>query len=175
MQRTACEPFSSNRRGWSVFNSRGFSLIEVLVAIVVGAIVVIGVGLLGERLVHHRATTDSNSAAMSLAERQMEQILAIPLPPPGAPCPPDLCGGAPTVGLDHTLTNRNVDLTAGGPYTVQWNVIDNDNTTQTTPLKLSSGTNPTQTVVKTIRVTVTLPNNPLVRASITRHYRLRPS
>jgi prepilin-type N-terminal cleavage/methylation domain-containing protein len=160
-----------------VFNSRGFSLIEVLVAIVVGAIVVIGVGLLGERLVHHRATSDSNSAAMSLAERQMEQLLADPTPnPTGGACPAaNLCGAAPPVGLDHTLTNRNVDLTAGGPYTVQWNVVNNDNTTQTTPLKLSSGTNPTQTVVKTIRVTVMLPNDPLVRASITRHYRLKPS
>ncbi len=158
-------------------NSRGFSLIEVLVAIVVGAIVVIGVGLLGERLVHHRATSDSNSAAMSLAERQMEQLLADPTPnPTGAACPAaNLCAGAPPTGLTHTLTNRNVDLTAGGPYTVQWNVINNDNTTQTSPLKLSSGTNPTQTVIKTITVTVTLPNNPLVSASIKRHYRLKPS
>jgi Tfp pilus assembly protein PilV len=160
-----------------VFNSRAFSIIEVLVAVVVGAIVVIGVGLLGERLVHHRATTDSNSAAMSLAERQMEQLLADPNPnPTGGACPAaNLCGAAPPTGLNHTLTNRNVDLTAGGPYTVQWNVVNNDNTTQTSPLKLSSGTNPTKTVIKTIRVTVTLPNNPLVRASITRHYKLKPS
>jgi prepilin-type N-terminal cleavage/methylation domain-containing protein len=156
-----------------VSNSRGFSLIEVLVAIVVGAIVVIGVGLLGERLVHHRATSDSNSAAMSLAERKMEQLLAASTPPT---CPgDDLCGGAPPGGLNHTLSNQNVDLTSGGPYTVLWNVVDNDNSTQTTPLKLSSGTNPTQTIVKTITVTVTLPKNPLVNASIKRHYRLRPS
>jgi prepilin-type N-terminal cleavage/methylation domain-containing protein len=156
-----------------VCNSRGFSLIEVLVAIIVGAIVVIGVGLLGERLVHHRATSDSNSAAMSLAERQMEQLLAQPTPPtcPGA----DLCGAAPPAGLNHTLTNRNVDLTSGGPYTVQWNVVDNDNTTQTSPLKLSSGTNPTKTIIKTITVTVTMPNNLAVNASIKRHYRFRPS
>ena len=159
-----------------MFSNRGFSLIEVLVAIVVGAIVVIGVGLLGERLVHHRTTTDSNSAAMALAERTMEQLLADPTPnPTGGACPnANLCGAAPPAGLNHTLTNRNVDLTSGGAYTVQWNVINNDNTTQTSPLKLSSGTNPTKTVVKTIKVTVTLPNNPLVHASITRHYRLKP-
>src|SRR5262245_22553732 len=134
-------------------------------------------GLLGERLVHHRGTSDSNSAAMSLAERQMEQLLADPTPnPTGAACPAaNLCGGAPPAGLNHTLTNRNVDLSSGGFYTVQWNVVDNDNTTQTTPLKLSSGTNPTQTIIKTISVTVTMPNNPLVRASIKRHYRLSPS
>ena len=158
-------------------NSRGFSLLEVLVAIVVGALVVIGVGLLGERLVHHRATSDSNSAAMSLAERQMEQLLADPTPnPTGGACPAaNLCGAAPPAGQTHTLTNRNVDLTSGGPYTVRWIVVNNDNSTQTSPLKLSSGTNPTQTIVKTITVTVTLPNNPLVSASIKRHYRLSPS
>jgi hypothetical protein len=42
-------------------------------------------------------------------------------------------------------------------------------------LKLSSGTNPTKTIIKTITVTVTMPNNLAVNASIKRHYRFRPS
>ena len=59
-------------------SNRGFSLIEAVVAILIGAIVILGLGGLSERLIHHRTTTDSNSAAMSLAERQMEKLLARP-------------------------------------------------------------------------------------------------
>ena len=47
-----------------------------LVAILIGVIVVLGLGGLSERLIHHRTTTDSNSAAMSLAERQLEKLFA---------------------------------------------------------------------------------------------------
>ena len=150
-------------------NSRGFTITEAVVALLVAAMTVIAIGGLGERLNHHRTTTDSNSAAMSLAERQMESLLAETVQnPTTAQCPTaNLCGGSPPTGLTKTLTSRNVDLTSCGPYTVQWAVVDDDNSSATSPLKLSAGT--TATAMKTITVTVTLPANPLVRASITRH------
>src|SRR3989442_2896395 len=49
------------------------TLIESVVAVLIAAIVVIAIGGLGERLFHHRATTDSNSAALNIAELQMEK------------------------------------------------------------------------------------------------------
>ncbi len=58
-----------------MFSSKGFTLIEAVVAMLIGAFVVIAVGGLTERLIHHRITTDSNSAAMSLAEHRMETLL----------------------------------------------------------------------------------------------------
>jgi len=150
-------------------SSRAFTLVEAVVAVLIAATMVIAIGGLGERLIHHRNTADSNSAAMSLAERQMESLLAETIQnPTTAQCPAaNLCGGTPPTGVTKTLTGRNVDLTTGGPYTVQWTVVDNDNSAATSPLKLSAGT--TTTTVKTITVTVTLPANSLVRASITRH------
>src|SRR5690242_9001547 len=103
-------------------NDGGFTLIEAVVAIVVGVAVVVGVGALSERLVHHRVTTDSNSAAMSLAERQIEKLLADPTPRP-TNCTPftnsDLCAGG-----THT-TSLNADGTTTNPqYAVSWIVVD---------------------------------------------------
>jgi len=95
-------------------SSRGFTLIEALVAIVVGLAFVVGLGGLAERASHHHTTTNSNSAAMALAERQMEVLLADPLQNPGGniECATidtnKLCNGAHTaitLGVDGTSTN----------------------------------------------------------------------
>jgi prepilin-type N-terminal cleavage/methylation domain-containing protein len=128
---------------------RGFTLIEALVAIVIGLAVVLGIGGLGERLIHHRTTGDSNSAAMSLAERQMEQLLAKQSPETDA----NLTSGT------HTATS--------GSFNISWTVTDA--ATSGTAFVLSSGSNPAVANVKTITVTVTHAKNPLVRASISRH------
>jgi len=152
-----------------MFSNRGFTLVEAVVAIVVGALVVIGVGGLSERLIHHRATTDSNSAAMSLAEKQMETILADPTETPSG-CPgiltsssPALCAGThPVQTVDATGTTS-----VAGPYRVQWTVVD-ASAAAASPLVPPTVVGGVTGPMKQITVTVTLPNNPLVNATIVR-------
>ena len=151
-----------------MFSNRGFSLIEAVVAIVITALTIVAVGGLGERLLHHRVTADSNSAAMSLAERQLETLLGNPIPNP-SPCPTadtsPLCAGA------HTAINLNASGGASGPtYRVQWTVVDSS-TSQTSPLVLPVLPPPAVTAkTKKITVTVTHLNNPLVNATLVRFY-----
>jgi Tfp pilus assembly protein PilV len=149
-------------------------LIEILVASVVGAIVVIAMGLLGERLIHHRTTTDSNSAAMALAERQMEALLADGNPnPSAAQCPAaNLCGAAPPSGLQHGPTSVDESLVAfaSGPYRVGWVVVDANSTSPTSsPLALAAGST---SLVKKITVTVSHLRNPQVGATLVRYYKV---
>jgi Tfp pilus assembly protein PilV len=145
------------RQAESTSNSDGFSLIEALVALLVGLGLVLGLGNLGQRLVHHRTTTNSNSAAMAYAEQQMEKILADQNPrPSGGSCPSaSLCAGS------HSTTV--------GQFTVQWTVTDSSTSTSS-PLILSSATNTASFTVKKITVSVTHSKNPMVSASITRLY-----
>lgn len=148
----------------------GFTLIESVVSTLVGAVVVITVGGLGERLIHHRVTTDSNSAAMSLAERQMETLLADPvLNPTGGQCPSaKLCSGA------HGPTSVDINLSpsSSGLYRVRWTVVD-ASTAQNSPLITSSSASPSVGVdVKSITVTVTHLRNPQVNATIVRFYKV---
>lgn len=153
-------------------SNRGFTLVETLVALVIGVAMVIGLGGLFERLVHHRATTDSNSASMSLAERQMEALLADPIAnPTAAQCPSaNLCGGAPSTGLTHgpTSVNENLVASGSGPYRVQWIVIDGS-TGSTSPLVLATGST---SLVKKITVTVSHLRNPQVSATLVRYYKV---
>jgi len=159
--------------GVSMFSSKGFSLVEAVVAVVIGAIVVLAVGGLSERLVHHRTTTDSNSAAMSLAELQMEQLIANPKPNPesdpsidcsASPPPQALCGGAPPGGLTHPALNLNASGGTTNPeYRVTWNVV-NDTSAANSPLITPS--NVIGKLVKKITVTVQHLRNPLANASV---------
>ncbi len=162
------------RQDGSLSNKDGFTLIEALVAIVIGVAVVLGVGALSERLVHHRVTTDSNSAAMALAERQMEALLADPIAnPTAAQCPAaNLCGGAPPSGLTHgpTSVTESLVVSASGPYRAQWAVIDANSTAPTTsPLALAVGST---SLVKKITVTVSHLRNPQVSATVVRYYKV---
>jgi Tfp pilus assembly protein PilV len=130
--------------------NHGFTLIEALVSIVIGVAIVVGIGGLAERLVHHRETADSNSAAMSLAERQMERLLASQNP-----------------STDSNLNGTNPHTATSGSFNISWTVTD-ANTTGTR-FVLSSGSNPSAPNVKSITLTVTHANNPAVRATIERH------
>jgi prepilin-type N-terminal cleavage/methylation domain-containing protein len=138
-----------------VSSSKGFTLIETLVALVIGVALILGIGALGERLFHHRTTTNSNSAAMSIAEQQMEQLLADQTRnPTGGQCPAaKLCSGT------HNSTS--------GLFNVQWIVVD-ASSAGTSPLILSTGTNPAVVTVKQLTVTVRHSTNPQVYASVTR-------
>jgi hypothetical protein len=157
-------------------SNRGLSLVEAVVAVLIGALLVVAIGGLTERLIHHRVTADSNSAAMSLAERQMETLLAIPPlsanPPPGCTTAQDLCGGPPPNGLTHgpTSVNENLVASGSGPYSVQWVVIDANNTSPTTsPLALAASAT---SLVKKITVSVSHLRNPQVSATVVRYYKV---
>lgn len=138
----------------------------------IGVSVVLGVGALSERLMHHRVTTDANSAAMSLAERQMEALLADPNPnPTAAQCPTaNLCGAAPPTGLTHgpTSVDENLQASASGPYRVRWTIV-NGSTASTSPLVLATGAT---SLVKKITVTVTHLKDPQVSATLVRYYKV---
>src|SRR5437016_2749068 len=98
----------------SMSNKLGFSLIEAVVAILIGAVVVVAVGGLSERLIHHRTTTDSNSAAMSLAEARMEALLTDPNLSPTCPNNPPLAADPALCAGAHPAVTQNADGTSGG-------------------------------------------------------------
>jgi Tfp pilus assembly protein PilV len=177
-------------------NRRGFTLIEAVVALLIAAFVVIAVGGLGERLVHHRTTTDSNSAAQSLAEWKLEKLIADATPNPtttncsGSTSASNICGTAISYGANGNLCGNTtasgaqhgpfpVDVvgnasTSTGPYCVRWTVIDASTATSPpSPLVIPS-TVPTPTngtaATKRITVTVTHVKNPLVNAKVTTQY-----
>jgi hypothetical protein len=157
-----------------MFNERGLSLIETLVAVVIGAAIVLGIGGLGERMFHHGSTNRSNSGAIDIAERTMESLLADSVDDPtstqcAASPKPALCGDTTSTGLLHgpTPVNGSATPAAGGEYSVRWWVKDNSANTDSPLLKPTavSGT------VKQLKVQVTHSNNPAVNANLTRYTR----
>ena len=157
--------FSKSRFNQSRFDQSGFTMIEAVVAIVMSVALVVGIGSLTGRLVHHRTTTSSNSAATSLAERTMEALLALPDPANDAslsttPSPTHGPCGTPPCRVDSGGTP-----TTDGPYTLQWSVSDSG-------LASTFFVTPTAEV-KRITVTVAHANNPLVTSSVVAFYNVR--
>jgi type II secretory pathway pseudopilin PulG len=93
----------------------GFTLVETLVAALVGVLLVVAVGLLGGSLVRHRVSADTLSAATRLAEKELETLRNVPDPLV------DLVAG--------TSTWRTVDEAGNpslaGPFQVQTEIQDN--------------------------------------------------
>jgi competence protein ComGC len=161
-----------------MFSSRGFTLVEAIVAALVGVILVVAVGRVGQSVIHQRSSTDSNSAATSLAEWQMEKLLADPVQKPeldglcSGGSVPALCGAAPTStggGRNHGPIDVNEKGTTIGTlsYRVQWNVV-NLNDTANSPLVTPTGAS---MPMKKITVTVTHLRNSSARASVVRYHR----
>jgi hypothetical protein len=153
------------RRVKSVCNERGFSLIEVAVSGLVGVVLVLGIGLLTENVVHQRASVDSVSASATLAERQMEQLLSKQYPATDA----DLTAGTHGPGSCASPPCK-VDQTGApslnGPYLMQW-VVVNNSSTGTSPL-----VDPTASSKK-ITVTVTHVSNPFALATLQTYYKYK--
>ena len=150
-------------------NNKGLSIIEAIVAILVGAIVVLAIGGLGGRLFHYRTTTSSNSAAMNIAERQMETLLGDPLqkPPAGCTVAQALCGDTSSTGRLHGPTR--VDVTgapaAGGEFTVSYWVKDNSGSNDSPLLQPPD----VSWTVKQLRVRVTHVTNREAAAELVRY------
>ncbi len=141
-----------------MFNERGFTLIEVLVAGAIGLVMVLGLGILQESLVRRRAATGAISTATALAERQLEQLLASPDPTTAADLTAGLHGpngcASPPCKIDETGA-----ATINGPFKMQWTVIDDDET-GTKPLFDPSRS------TKQITVNVTHMSDPYARATL---------
>ena len=141
-----------------MFNDRGVTLIEVLVAAAIGLVMVLGLGVLQESLVRRRAATGAISTATALAERQLEQLLASPDLETAADLTAGLHGPngctSPPCKIDETGA-----ATINGPFRMQWTVVDGD-ASGTTPLY-----DPSQTT-KQITMSVTHVSDPYARATL---------
>ncbi|MBI2962773.1 MAG: prepilin-type N-terminal cleavage/methylation domain-containing protein [Deltaproteobacteria bacterium] len=147
-------------------SERGFTLIEVAAAALIGTVLVLGVGLLSENLVRRRAAADSSSAAAALAERQMELLLAEQNPGTSPELTAGTHGpGASCVSPPCKITETGDTSTLIGPYLMQWTVVD-DSSAATPLIDPSAST-------KTITVTVTHTSNPFTRATLQTHYKYR--
>lgn len=82
----------------------------------IGIVAIAAVAKLGEGNIRQRATSEANSAAMSLAVKQMEALKAITAPN----ADPDLTAGTHSLAsLDETG-----NVAVGGRYTITWEVVD---------------------------------------------------
>jgi type II secretory pathway pseudopilin PulG len=162
-----------------MYRDGGFTLIEVAVAAVVGILLVLGIGLLGGNVFHQRISADSNSAAMSLAERHLERLLANSVANPTstqcatvpANCQPHsctqaLCGSTSfssgTPGLLHGPTNTSADgsTPVGAPFEIRYWVHDCGSASSI--CKVPS--------LKRITVEVDHTNNPQINARLETYY-----
>jgi prepilin-type N-terminal cleavage/methylation domain-containing protein len=143
-----------------MFSDRGFTLIETLVAGTIGTILVLALGLLGEDLSRRRISADSSSAATTIAEHTMEQLLAVSTPATDSrlsaglhgPCASPPCLVGPAGGT------ASSSVTLNGPFRLQWNVADNTPT--------STGLVDPDSSTKKITVTVTHVTNRYARAEL---------
>lgn len=142
-------------------SERGFTLIEVAVAGLVGIVLVLAVGILTQNQVHQRTSADSNSAALSIAEQTLEHLEALPNPATAAGLTAGTHGpcGSPPCLVDATGASS-----LNGPYLLQWTVVDN---TSAATSPLVSPTNNS----KQITVTLTHASNPYVRANLVTYYK----
>ena len=140
----------------------GFSLVEAATATLVGLQLVLGIGLLSQRLIHKRVSADSRSAALSLAEREMEQILALPNPDTNASL---TAGTHGPCGSPPCLVAVDGSSTLNGPYLLQWTVVDNG--ASGTPLVDSTASS------KKITVSLTHVTDANARATLQTYYKYK--
>ena len=130
----------------------GFSLIEVLVAAIVGLGMVTAAGLLGLNIFHHRASYDSISAATSLAEREFEILRDLQNPVSSL--------------VSGTASGLNPNGTSGGQFNVAWTVTD------PFPTALQGNCAAGVSGVKKVSIRVTHTNNPAVDVNLVTYYKV---
>ena len=145
----------------STNNQKGFSLIEVMIAIVVLAIGILGVVTMQTSTTGYNATAHALTGAASVAADRMETLKALPYTDPllqdtdgdgqaGLRHPlPDL--PAPEIpDPTNPLLQADFQVTTGDQnYTVYWNIADNYPMTNTKTIKVvvtSTGLGPQKTV-----------------------------
>jgi Tfp pilus assembly protein PilV len=146
-------------------SERGFTLVEVLVAGAIGVVAVLGFGLLQETCLRRRASTNATATATSLAEQELEQLLAELQPETAADLTAGLHGpngcAAPPCKIDETGA-----ATVNGPFRMQWAVVDGDGS-GTAPLFDPSHS------TKEITMTVTHVSDAYARATLVTRYKYK--
>ena len=127
-----------------VTNQRGFSLIEVLVAIAILSVGILATASMQGAATRSNVIADTRTHATTLAVDRIEKLVSTPIPdwnnPPSALADTDSDGQA---GLNDTdfdndpstqgdADNRVID----GQYTIYWNVADNFPITNTKTVKV---------------------------------------
>jgi type II secretory pathway pseudopilin PulG len=130
----------------------GFTLVETLVAGLVGVALIVSLGVLVGSLVRHRANADSNSAATNLAQMEMERLRSVPNPDTNPLLAPGTYGW-------YSVTETNLSA-PGGPYQIRWIIEDN------VPAL------PDQMLSKQITVNVRHVNNPYVTSELVTYYQV---
>ena len=135
----------------------GFTLIEVLVALVIGAFLIAGAGQLGVNMFHQRASYDSISAATSLAEKRFEILRDLQNPI--------------TTLASGSASNVKEDGTSGGPFNVVWTVTDvlPSAVAGICPTPVSG---PVISGTKKVSIRVTHNNNPAVDVNLVTYYKV---
>jgi type II secretory pathway pseudopilin PulG len=131
-------------------SERGFTLIELAVAVLIGLATVVAIAILGGNITRQRAITEANAAATSLAEQKLEELRANP--------------GALASGLEVLDEGGNASVL--GPYRRQWVVTPNTPATPATPSGMPKSAQ--------VRMTVTHLTNPQVRAEIVTYIQTFP-
>ena len=96
-------------------NEKGFSLVEILIAITVFAIGILAVGNMQIAAIKGNYFANDLTKATTLAQDRMEKLISLSYTD-------SLLGGANTTATDHNDPNNPVD----GRYNIFWN-IDPDN------------------------------------------------
>jgi len=115
-------------------NQSGFTLLEVLIAISILTVGLLGVAQMQIMGIKGNYFSGNTTAALTLAEEKMEDLLG------KSYTDAELAGsGAP--GTNHPDTNNPIDETgqAGGIYTRMWTIIDNTPIADTKTVTVSVG------------------------------------
>jgi len=115
-------------------NQSGFTLLEVLIAISILTVGLLGVAQMQIMSIRGNYFSGNTTAALTLAEEKMEDLLG------KSYTDAELTGsGAP--GTNHNDANNPIDEAgqAGGIYTRMWTVIDNTPITDTKTVTVSVG------------------------------------
>ena len=95
-------------------NQRGFSLIEILIAITIFAIGILAVGKMQITAIKGNYFANDLTEATTLAQDRMEKLIGLSYTDP-------LLGGNNPTATDHNDANNPVD----GRYNISWNIDSN--------------------------------------------------
>ena len=135
----------------------GFTLLEVLIALILGTFLIAGAGQLGLNIFHQRASYDSISAATSLAEKRFEILRDLQNPI--------------TTLVSGSATNLKEDGTSGGPFNVVWTVT-NVLPSAVAGICPTPVSGPTVSGTKKVSIRVTHNNNPAIDVNLVTYYKV---
>lgn len=142
-------------------NSEGFTLLEVLIALAIFSIGILGVAKLQITSTTGNASSRGWTEAASFGQLQLEELMALSLTslPSTNSLLMDNGGGAGTAGLDDTGVNADNSRTFDTVYNVFWNIAEDEPIAGAMKIRLivqwtSSGFGTKELVFDTVKVTM---------------------